>query len=38
VAVTRAFSRLREFGAVEVKERQILVKDLQTLKSLAEAA
>ena len=38
VAVTRAFSRLKEVGAVEVKERHILVKDLEILKSLAEAA
>ena len=38
VAVTRAFSRLREFGAVEVKECHILVKDLETFKSPAEAA
>ncbi len=38
VAVTRAFSRLKEVGAVEVKERHILVKDLDILKSLAEAA
>ena len=38
VAVTRAFSRLKEVGAVEVKERHILVKDLDVLKGLAEAA
>jgi CRP-like cAMP-binding protein len=38
VAVTRAFSRLKEVGAVEVKERHIVVKDLETLKGLAEAA
>jgi CRP/FNR family cyclic AMP-dependent transcriptional regulator len=38
VAVTRAFSRLKEVGAVEVKERHILVKDLDILKGLAEAA
>jgi CRP/FNR family transcriptional regulator len=38
VAVTRAFSRLKEMGAVEVKERHIVVKDLETLKGLAEAA
>ena len=37
VAVTRAFSRLKEVGAVEVKERHIVVKDLETLKGLAEA-
>jgi CRP/FNR family cyclic AMP-dependent transcriptional regulator len=38
VAVTRAFSRLKEVGAVQLKERHILVKDLDTLKGLAEAA
>jgi CRP/FNR family transcriptional regulator len=38
VAVTRAFSRLKEVGAVDVKERHIVVKDLETLKGLAEAA
>jgi CRP/FNR family transcriptional regulator, cyclic AMP receptor protein len=38
VAVTRAFSRLKEVGAVEVRERHILVKDLDILKGLAEAA
>jgi CRP/FNR family cyclic AMP-dependent transcriptional regulator len=38
VAVTRAFSRLKVVGAVEVKERHIVVKDLETLKGLAEAA
>jgi CRP/FNR family cyclic AMP-dependent transcriptional regulator len=38
VAVTRAFSRLKEFGAVEVKERHIVVKDLDLLKGLAEAS
>ena len=38
VAVTRAFSRLKEIGAVELKERHIVVKDLDVLKSLAEAA
>ena len=38
VAVTRAFSRLKEVGAVELKERHIVVKDLGILKGLAEAA
>jgi len=38
VAVTRAFSRLKEVGAVQLKERHILVKDLDILKGLAEAA
>ncbi len=38
VAVTRAFSRLKEVGVVEVKERHILVKDLVVLKRLAKAA
>ena len=38
VAVTRAFSRLKEVGAVELRERHILVKDLDVLKGLAEAA
>jgi CRP/FNR family transcriptional regulator len=38
VAVTRAFSRLKEVGAVELKERRILVKDLDALRGLAEAS
>ena len=38
VAVTRAFSRLKEVGAVQLKERHIVVKDLGILKGLAEAA
>jgi CRP/FNR family transcriptional regulator, cyclic AMP receptor protein len=38
VAVTRAFSRLKEVGAVQLKERHIIVKDLGILKVLAEAA
>jgi CRP/FNR family transcriptional regulator len=38
VAVTRAFSRLKEMGAVKLKERHIIVKDLVVLKSLAEAS
>jgi CRP/FNR family cyclic AMP-dependent transcriptional regulator len=37
VAVTRAFSRLKKFGAVELKERHIVVKDIKTLEGLAEA-
>lgn len=37
VAVTRAFSRLKEIGAVQFKERHIIVKDLGVLESLAEA-
>ena len=36
VAVTRAFSRLKEVGAVQLKERYILVKDLKALEDLAE--
>ena len=38
VAVTRAFSRLKEIGAVELKERHIIVRDLDVLKGLAEAS
>ena len=38
VAVTRAFSRLKEMGAVQLKEHRIIVKDLVVLKSLAEAS
>jgi CRP/FNR family transcriptional regulator, cyclic AMP receptor protein len=38
VAVTRAFSRLKEAGAVQLKDRHIIVKDLDTLKDLAEAS
>jgi CRP/FNR family transcriptional regulator, cyclic AMP receptor protein len=38
VAVTRAFSRLKEVGAVQLKERHIVVKDLGILKGLAEAS
>jgi CRP/FNR family transcriptional regulator, cyclic AMP receptor protein len=37
VAVTRAFRKLEEGGAVELKERRIIVKDLDALKELAEA-
>jgi CRP/FNR family transcriptional regulator len=38
VAVTRAFRKLEEGGAVELKERRIVVKDLYALKELAEAS
>ena len=38
VAVSRAFARLKENGAVELKERHILVKDLDALKRLGEAS
>jgi CRP/FNR family transcriptional regulator, cyclic AMP receptor protein len=38
VAVTRAFRKLEEGGAVELKERRIIVKDLDALKELAEAS
>jgi DNA-binding transcriptional regulator YhcF (GntR family) len=38
VAVTRAFRELEEGGAVELKERRIVVKDIDTLKHLAEAS
>jgi CRP/FNR family transcriptional regulator len=38
VAVTRAFRKLEEGGAVELKERRIVVKDLAVLKNLAEAS
>jgi CRP/FNR family transcriptional regulator, cyclic AMP receptor protein len=37
VAVTRAFSKLKESGAIQLKERHIVVKDLGALKVLAEA-
>jgi CRP/FNR family cyclic AMP-dependent transcriptional regulator len=37
VAVTRALSKLREAGAVELEDRRIVVKDLDALKELAEA-
>jgi CRP/FNR family transcriptional regulator len=37
VAVTRAFRKLKEIGAVELKERHILVKDTKVLEGLAEA-
>ena len=38
VAVTRAFRKLEEGGAVELKERHILVEDIGALKNLAEAS
>ena len=37
VSVSRAFARLKEAGAVELKERHIVVKDLKALEDLAEA-
>jgi DNA-binding transcriptional regulator YhcF (GntR family) len=37
VAVTRAFRKLEEGGAVELEERRIVVKDMDALKELAEA-
>jgi CRP/FNR family transcriptional regulator len=36
VAVTRAFSKLREDGALELEDRRIVVKDIDALKKLAE--
>jgi CRP/FNR family cyclic AMP-dependent transcriptional regulator len=38
VAVTRAFRKLEEGGAVELRDRRILVKDMDALKELAEAS
>jgi CRP/FNR family transcriptional regulator, cyclic AMP receptor protein len=38
VAVTRAFSKLKEAGAVQLKERHIIIKNLDALKGLAEAS
>ena len=38
VAVTRAFSRLKDAGAVQLKDRHIIVKDIDSLKDLAEAS
>ena len=38
VAVTRAFRKLEEGGAVELEDRRILVKDMGVLKELAEAS
>jgi len=37
VAVTRAFRKLEDGGAVELKDRRITVKDLGALRKLAEA-
>jgi hypothetical protein len=37
VAVTRAYRRLEEGWAVQLKERRIVVKDIDALKDLAEA-
>jgi len=38
VAVSRAFSRLKEAGAVQLKERYIIVKNLEALNNLAKAS
>jgi len=38
VAVTRAFRKLEEGGALELKDRRIVVKDIDALKELAEAS
>jgi CRP/FNR family transcriptional regulator, cyclic AMP receptor protein len=38
VAVTRAFSKLKDAGAVQLKERHIIIKNLDALKGLAEAS
>jgi CRP/FNR family transcriptional regulator, cyclic AMP receptor protein len=38
VAVTRAFSKLKEAGAVQQKERHIIIKNIDALKGLAEAS
>jgi CRP/FNR family transcriptional regulator, cyclic AMP receptor protein len=38
VAVTRAFRKLEEGGAVQLKDRHITVKDIDALKNLAEAS
>jgi CRP/FNR family transcriptional regulator, cyclic AMP receptor protein len=38
VAVSRAFAKLKEIGAVQLKERHIIVKDLHVLKGLSEAS
>src|SRR5829696_687807 len=38
VAVTRAFRKLEEGGAVELRDRRIVVKDMDALKELAEAS
>jgi CRP/FNR family cyclic AMP-dependent transcriptional regulator len=38
VAVTRAFSKLKDIGAVQLKARHIIVKDVGALKGLAKAS
>ena len=38
VGVTRAFGRLQDEGAVELRRRQIHLKDLETLQRVAEQA
>jgi CRP/FNR family transcriptional regulator len=38
VAVTRAFSKLKEAGAVQQQERHIIIKNIDALKGLAEAS
>ena len=38
VAVTRAFRKLEEGGAVELKDRRIVVKDIDALNGMAEAS
>jgi len=38
VAVTRAFAALKGAGAVDLKDRHILVKDIETLQGLAKTA
>jgi CRP/FNR family transcriptional regulator, cyclic AMP receptor protein len=38
VAVTRAFSKLKEAGAVQLKARRIIVKNLDALTEMAEAS
>jgi hypothetical protein len=37
VAVTRAFNLLRQEGAVELKQRHIYIRDMETLKRIANA-
>ncbi|MBA3615636.1 MAG: winged helix-turn-helix domain-containing protein [Rubrobacteraceae bacterium] len=37
VAVTRAFRKLEDAGAVELEDRRIIVKDIDALKDLAQA-
>jgi CRP/FNR family cyclic AMP-dependent transcriptional regulator len=38
VAVTRAFRKLEQSGAVELKDHRIIVKDLDALRELSEAS